>query len=114
MTAGRYIYYQHIGHLGDSFYFARRDGALLICDYLVRQLAYKEGIPQKQVESCSYSGTVDLEDVSFRTLQVRHVSYRVDDDGRPSAGTLLPFLITTSGGSGSIMREIHVFSRICS
>jgi L-ascorbate metabolism protein UlaG (beta-lactamase superfamily) len=41
-------------HLGDSLYLAKRDSASLVCDYLVRQLAYAEGLSKEQIKSCSY------------------------------------------------------------
>lgn len=85
-------------HLGDSLSLAKRDKASLICDYLVRQLAYKEGLSKEQVKSCSYGGTVNRGGVNLRVLQARHTSYVVDDVGRPSTGIPLAFLITTPKG----------------
>ena len=85
-------------HLGDSFYLAKRGSASLVCDYLVRQLAYAEGISKEQVKSCSYGGTVDREGVSLRVLQAIHTSSVVDDTGRASTGIPLAFLITTPKG----------------
>jgi hypothetical protein len=73
-------------HLGDAFILAKRDGASLVCDYLVRQLAYAEGLSKEQVKSCSYGGTVYREGVTLRVLQATHTSYTVDDVGRPSTG----------------------------
>jgi len=85
-------------HLGDAFYLAKRDGASLVCDYLVRQLAYAEGLSKEQVKSCSYGGTVNRGGVTLRVLQATHTSYIVDDVGRPSTGIPLAFLITTAKG----------------
>lgn len=85
-------------HLGDAFYLAKRDSASLVCDYLVRQLAYAEGLSKEQVKSCSYGGTVDRERVSLRVLQAKHTSYVVDNAGRTSTGIPLAFLITTPKG----------------
>lgn len=85
-------------HLGDSLYLAKRDSASLVCDYLVRQLAYAEGLSKEQIKSCSYGGTVDREGVSLRVLQAIHTSSVVDDAGRPSTGIPLAFLITTPKG----------------
>ena len=73
-------------HLGDAFILAKRDGASLVCDYLVRQLTYAEGLSKEQVKSYSYGGTVYREEVTLRVLQATHTSYTVDDVGRPSTG----------------------------
>lgn len=85
-------------HLGDSFYLVKRDKAHLICDCLVRQLAYKEGLSKEQVKSCSYGGTIERLGVSIRVLQAIHVSSAVDDKGHLRLGLPLAFLITTSKG----------------
>jgi L-ascorbate metabolism protein UlaG (beta-lactamase superfamily) len=85
-------------HLGDAFYLAKRDNASLVCDYLVRQLAYAEGLSKEQVKSCSYGGTVDREGVSLRVLQSMHTSYVVDDTGHTSTGIPLAFLVSTPKG----------------
>jgi len=85
-------------HLGDAFYLAKRDNASLVCDYLVRQLAYAEGLSKEQVKSCSYGGTVDQEGVSLRVLQSMHTSYVVDDTGHTSTGIPLAFLVSTPKG----------------
>lgn len=85
-------------HLGDAFSLAKRDSASLVCDYLVRQLAYAEGLSKEQVKSCSYGGTVDREGVSLRVLQAKHTSYVVDNAGRTNTGIPLAFLITTPKG----------------
>ncbi|MBW2056854.1 MAG: metal-dependent hydrolase [Deltaproteobacteria bacterium] len=85
-------------HLGDSLRIASRDKAFLVCDYLVRELARAEGLPKEQVKTCSYGGRVETEGVSLRVLQAKHVSYAMDDAGRPSTGIPLAFLITTPGG----------------
>ena len=73
-------------HLGDAFILAKRDGASLVCDYLVRQLTYAEGLSKEQVKSYSYGGTVYREEVTLRVLQATHTSYTVDDVGRPTTG----------------------------
>ena len=85
-------------HLGDSFYLAKRDKAHLICDCLVRQLAYTEGLFKEQIKSCSYGGTIERAGISIRVLQAIHVSSVVDDKGNLSLGLPLAFLITTSKG----------------
>jgi len=85
-------------HLGDSFYLAKRDNADLVCDYLVRQLAYAKGLSKEQVKSCSYGGVVNRKGVSIRVLQAKHVSYALDNAGRVSSGIPLAFLITTPNG----------------
>jgi len=85
-------------HLGDSFYLAKRDNAYLICDYLIRQLAYAKGLSKKQVKSCSYGGMIKREGISIRALQARHISFAIDTDGHLSSGIPLAFLITTSNG----------------
>lgn len=72
--------------LGDSFYLVKRDKAHLICDYLVGQLAYKEGLSKEQVKSCSYGGTIERLGVSIRVLQAIHVSSAVDDKGHLRLG----------------------------
>jgi L-ascorbate metabolism protein UlaG (beta-lactamase superfamily) len=53
-------------HLGDSFYLAKRDKAHLVCDCLVRQLAYAEDLSKEQVKSCSYGGTIERAGISIR------------------------------------------------
>ena len=85
-------------HLGDSLYLAKQGGAVLVCDYLVRQLAYAEGLSKEQVKSCSYGGTVDRAGISLRVLQAIHTSSMVDDTGHISTGIPLAFLITTPNG----------------
>ncbi|MCD6420597.1 MAG: metal-dependent hydrolase [Synergistetes bacterium] len=85
-------------HLGDAFSLVRRDGAYLVCDVLVRQMAYTEGISKDQVKSCSYGGTVERKGVSIRALQAMHVNSIVNDEGQLSLGIPLSFLITTSDG----------------
>ena len=85
-------------HLGDSFYIAKRDNASIVCDYLVRQLAYKKGLSKDQIKGCSYGGTVNIQDVTLRVLQAKHVNYALDDTGLPITGIPLAFLITTPNG----------------
>jgi L-ascorbate metabolism protein UlaG (beta-lactamase superfamily) len=85
-------------HLGDSFYFAKRDQALIVCDYLVCQLALAQDLGKEQIKSCSYGGTIERRGIRLRALRAIHVSSAVGEDGNPLTGIPLSFLITTPEG----------------
>jgi L-ascorbate metabolism protein UlaG (beta-lactamase superfamily) len=85
-------------HLGDCILLAKRDGAFLVGDYLVRQLAFAEGLPKEQVKSSSYGGTLEKAGISLRVLLAHHVSYALNRSGEPMTGIPLAFLLTTPGG----------------
>lgn len=46
-------------HLGDSFQIAKKNEAIIVGDYLVKQLALSAGIPKGKIKSCSYGGSVE-------------------------------------------------------
>ncbi len=85
-------------HLGDSFLLARRDNAILVGDYLVRQLAYAEGLSKEKVKSSAYGEAMAQGGVRLKVLQAFHASHIVDNSGRAITGIPLSFLITTPHG----------------
>jgi L-ascorbate metabolism protein UlaG (beta-lactamase superfamily) len=85
-------------HLGDSFLLARRDKAILLGDYVVRQLALEAGLSKDQVKSSAYGAAEAYGGVSVRVLQAFHCSFAVDASGRTLTGIPLSFLITTPHG----------------
>jgi len=85
-------------HLGDSLWLARRDQAVLLGDYVVRQLAWDAGLAKEKVKASAYGGIEAYGGVTLKVLQAFHCSFAVDASGRTMTGIPLSFLITTPHG----------------
>lgn len=85
-------------HIGDSFDLAKRDKALLVSDFLIREMAYKTGVPKDLVKGCSYGGIIKEAGVVIRVLKAYHVSYHREENGNVQTGVPHAYLITTSCG----------------
>jgi L-ascorbate metabolism protein UlaG (beta-lactamase superfamily) len=85
-------------HLGDSFFLARRDQAIVLGDYVVRQLAHDAGLLKEKVKSSAYGATEAYAGIRLKVLQAFHCSFAVDSSGRTITGIPLAFLITTPQG----------------
>jgi L-ascorbate metabolism protein UlaG (beta-lactamase superfamily) len=105
-------------HLGQAIEIVMRSGALLACGPDVRLHALSEGIPEERIAYLLSGCTLELDYVSIKALDVRHISL-FQSHGRWLSGQPLSFMIKLRSGmtiyhSGdtSLFQDLKLFGEL--